>query len=1028
MRILKQILFIIPLFFSICGYSQVSNYTFSQFNGTYTPITGGVNISNFTNWNNNQYLGTIPNTANGFWDENVSSTLLPIGFNFVYNGTTYTQFGVCTNGFISLGAIPTSSLFPLSTGTSNNIISAMGRDLIGRGSFLANRTNGSTIITINPGDINQISIGDKVSGTGIPNGATVISKTATTVTISAAATSNGTGFHFRFSNPNFGIRYQTIGVAPNRTLVVQFTGFQRYTTSGGFGELYNFQIRLNETTNVIDIVYSLQGPISTTSTTFEIGLRGNSNTDFNNRTTTTNWASTTTGSINSSTMTLTNTIRPTSGLTYTWTPPVPPVNDLVCNATTITCGGTLTGTTINSSNSGTGENGTCTISQSQGGVWYVVVGNGQTMTASLCGTMWDSKISVFSGINCSTLTCVGGNDDGGPACAGTSASFSFPTTIGTNYYILVHGYSTSSVFNIVLTCVTPCSTTPSTISVNLSNTVTNDVVTYTVTGGNGLVTGYQYSYDNFTTIAGTFTTTNNPWNLRLNTTNSTIWVRVVTQNGTCNSTTSNIVSTTIRCAQPSTYSTQYGDYITNVTFNTINNTTTSDPNNDGYQNFLNLSTTICKGQPYNISISGTNAGAFLGFQVWIDFNNNNDFSDAGESVFTSTPIGTANGTINIPSTASTGNIKMRVLGVYNTTPSTTPCGTTFYNYGEMEEYTLNITSFDLTTLSITGTLTICNGQSTILTGSGGGTYNWSNSSTNQSISVSPTTNTSYTLMVTNTNGCTATSSSNVQVKPIPNIPTLNPDTTICPSDFAVLIGSSNIGTIQWYDASTSGTLLGTGSSYTTPLLLNNTPFYAEAESNGCISSRAIVNVNVDPDCILPIYLSTFDGHNEGRENHLYWLTDQEINSSHFEVERSNNGYDFVKIGIVETDPTQSYNFIDNTPYSGSNYYRLKMVDLDETFSHSSIIYLETQNKIESKVYPNPFEDSLIYTYQSEQNEELEIQVINILGQKVFQYNVNCQTCGNYVTINTSNIPSGKYTIRIKHLTSLHETIQTMIKK
>ena len=105
-----------------------------------------------------------------------------------------------------------------------------------------------------------------------------------------------------------------------------------------------------------------------------------------------------------------------------------------------------------------------------------------------------------------------------------------------------------------------------------------------------------------------------------------------------------------------------------------------------------------------------------------------------------------------------------------------------------------------------------------------------------------------------------------------------------------------------------------------------------------------------------------------------------------------------------------------------------MVDLDETFSHSSIIYLETQNKIESKVYPNPFEDSLIYTYQSEQNEELEIQVINILGQKVFQYNVNCQTCGNYVTINTSNIPSGKYTIRIKHLTSLHETIQTMIKK
>ena len=340
------------------------------------------------------------------------------------------------------------------------------------------------------------------------------------------------------------------------------------------------------------------------------------------------------------------------------------------------------------------------------------------------------------------------------------------------------------------------------------------------------------------------------------------------------------------------------------------------------------------------------------------------------------------------------------------------------------------------TITIAGVNSVCDGTSTTLTASGAQTYNWSGGITN-GVSFIPTSTTSYSVIGTNvgminglgtTNNCASTSSTIVQVKPIPNIPTLSPDTLICPADFAVLYGSSNIGTIQWFDSPISGTLLGTGISYTTQSLNNPTSFYAESELDGCISNRSIVNVDIDPDCALPIYLSTFDGHNQGRENHLYWLTEQEVNSSHFEVERSNNGYEFVKIGIVGTDPTQSYNFIDNTPYSGSNYYRLKMVDLDETFSHSSIIYLETQNKIESKVYPNPFEDSLIYTYQSEQNEELEIQVINILGQKVFQYNVNCQTCGNYVTINTSNIPSGKYTIRIKHLTSLHETIQTMIKK
>lgn len=314
------------LFTSLNFYSQVSSgYSFSSSSGTYTAITGGVNYNNFTNWSNSAYSGTLPNSTAGFLDDAVSSALLPIGFNFSYNGTTYTQFGICTNGWISLGGLPTTTntTSPLGASTTNNLISALGADLIGRGSLLANRSNNSAVITITGGDINQISVGDKVSGSGIPTGATVVSKTATTVTISANATSNGTGFHFRFSKSNFGIRYETIGTAPNRTLVVQWTGWQRYTTTGVFGELYNFQIRLNETTNTISFVYDISGPISTTSTTYQIGLRGSSSSDYNNRSTTSNWSSTVAGSTNISTVTLTNTVKPTSGFSFTWTP-IPP--------------------------------------------------------------------------------------------------------------------------------------------------------------------------------------------------------------------------------------------------------------------------------------------------------------------------------------------------------------------------------------------------------------------------------------------------------------------------------------------------------------------------------------------------------------------------------------------------------------------------------------------------------------------------------------------------------------------------------
>ncbi len=127
-------------------------------------------------------------------------------------------------------------------------------------------------------------------------------------------------------------------------------------------------------------------------------------------------------------------------------------NDLVCNATAISCGQTLSGTTIGATLSGTGEGLTCGITNTMPGVWYIVTGDGQNMTASLCATSWDSKISVFSG-SCSSLTCIGGNDDVGPACASSSASYSWTSVIGVNYYILVHGYSTNSAFNIALTCV-----------------------------------------------------------------------------------------------------------------------------------------------------------------------------------------------------------------------------------------------------------------------------------------------------------------------------------------------------------------------------------------------------------------------------------------------------------------------------------------------------------------------------------------------------------------------------------------------
>jgi hypothetical protein len=117
------------------------------------------------------------------------------------------------------------------------------------------------------------------------------------------------------------LTYTTLGSAPNRIFVVQWNNVRRYSLGAVTGDVLNFQIRLNETTNIIEVVYGSCTITSTTALTCQVGLRGISNADFNNRTTTTDWANTTAGLANNATMTSSNSVLPSSGLTYTWAPP-----------------------------------------------------------------------------------------------------------------------------------------------------------------------------------------------------------------------------------------------------------------------------------------------------------------------------------------------------------------------------------------------------------------------------------------------------------------------------------------------------------------------------------------------------------------------------------------------------------------------------------------------------------------------------------------------------------------------------------
>ena len=123
------------------------------------------------------------------------------------------------------------------------------------------------------------------------------------------------------------LQYLVSGSAPNRVLTVQWKGYRRWNATGNN---YNFQIKLFETSNIVQFVYGTctANSTSTSITTGQVGIRGSSSSDFRNRAITSSgtWAASTEGTSNSSTALINNSIFPTSGLTFNWSPPPPCVS------------------------------------------------------------------------------------------------------------------------------------------------------------------------------------------------------------------------------------------------------------------------------------------------------------------------------------------------------------------------------------------------------------------------------------------------------------------------------------------------------------------------------------------------------------------------------------------------------------------------------------------------------------------------------------------------------------------------------
>jgi len=238
----------------------------------------------------------------------------------------------------------------------------------------------------------------------------------------------------------------------------------------------------------------------------------------------------------------------------------------------------------------------------------------------------------------------------------------------------------------------------------------------------------------------------------------------------------------------------------------------------------------------------------------------------------------------------------------------------------------------------------------------------------------------------------------------------------------VLINGAQVSNVYWqiggaFTTGASSTFLGTVVAAGAIELLEASIFQGKALTTaGAITlHNNIVNTDETP---LPVTLTKFNVEKvEDKFVSVAWSTVSEENSERFEVERSATGKEWNSIGTLaakgESSVLTNYVFTDQNALAGVNYYRLKMIDKDQTFAYSRIRSIELKPLNSFVMYPNPTVSSV--TIRVDNIEQIKrIQLIDFSGRSVYDMQkLDFLSLDSYIDM--KNYPSGPYVARITGL-------------
>lgn len=166
---------------------------------------------------------------------------------------------------------------------------------------------------------------------------------------------------------------------------------------------------------------------------------------------------------------------------------------------------------------------------------------------------------------------------------------------------------------------------------------------------------------------------------------------------------------------------------------------------------------------------------------------------------------------------------------------------------------------------------------------------------------------------------------------------------------------------------------------------------------------------------LPISLLSFDAVVCESLVCLAWQTASEINNDYFTVEKSINGISwegFAELkGAGNSHRVLDYKTIDESPFMGLSYYRLKQTDFNGEFEYSAVkvVYFDHQNKQEIIIYPNPATENI--TIEGLSSQVNQIEIYNMLGQEVSSFVAIIQSSESYLQLDISLLKPGIYYLK-----------------